>query len=533
MSGGLSWFRQRSRSTEGLNTIAESTPPLESAPPAHLVGPSAQPQETQEQLPASGSPGFLRKHIQAFEAKDKNKPAQKEQKKKEGSVKQEKRAAVRSHEVSPKLGTVTGKARPPESPKSQPRGGFGLFSRLRSRSPSPGPGRGQREEGEKKAEKGREGKGAAEGKEKKVPQSQDQVHVSSTHPLTASKPVESGVPQGRSKSPVAHTQPPKEGKGQDGGEAQRQGEAGEVEQQPVVESVAEIVKRLDPQPAAAETGGKKGERGKKGRKDEKMVQQEDKSKKKEKEKKKKHPPEAAAKESGEKEEQETAIHKLLSLFKPKKSYDVAKATSSPSAASSSPKLKKKKKKGEKEVPQKPASEAPPLSVQDRIQRLRDLGVGVSSIDGPLISLEELEALEAASGIGVEERGEEEEGRDSRRDIRSRSVSPEELLESESGRSRSASPGQSAGEGERSQSKTSYHSLEEKEVREKEVREGDAGEGGEEGRKEISVEDGDEHQLSRVTSVEETVRKLDPFFLSRTSVSQQQCTPGCQVYQYSC
>ena len=517
---------QRSHSSEGLSAIAESTTATESAPPAEPVDQSASRQHNaREQSPAKQSPGSLRKRIQMLEAKEAQEvgtpkeKGRKEKEKKEVGKPHKKEAASNSREVSPKPSTGAGPQKPPDSPK---RGLFRFkFDRSRSKSPSPSPSREEKvKEMEKKGRSWKKGETEAnlkEGKEGTYVH-HEQVHTKPTHPLrSVAKQPEASVSQSPPKPSQAEHSKEEDQKG--GKEAQK----GEDEPQFAVESVADIVKRLDPQQeASAEPGGKK--KKDKAKKPKKEGKKADRVKTKAKEK---HGSKSAAKETREKDEAAKSS-RFLSFFKSKKSYDVAKAgstSSSATASSSSPKLKKKKsKKGEKEELQHLA-EKPQLSVQRRIQRLQELGVGVLATDspnGPDISLEELEALEASSGIRLDEEEVVEE-------VRSRSVSPgfsDEGSESVSSRSRSMSPVYSGAEEERPQSRASHGSSgygarsrgtspiveeEKQSLEEKEEEE----EGGEEGEG-ISGED---RKFQRKTSVVETVRKLEP--LSVTSVSYHQ------------
>ena len=515
---------QRSHSSEGLSAIAESTTATESAPPAEPVDQSASRQhDAREQSPAKQSPGSLRKRIQMLEAKEAQEvgtpkeKGRKEKEKKEVGKPHKKEAASNSREVSPKPSTSAGPQKPPDSPK---RGLFRFkFDRSRSKSPSPSPSR-EVKEMEKKGRSWKKGETEAnlkEGKEGTYVH-HEQVHTKPTHPLrSVAKQPEASVSQSPPKPSQAEHSKEEDQKGD------KEAQKGEDEPQFAVESVADIVKRLDPQQeASAEPGGKK--KKDKAKKPKKEGKKADRVKTKAKEK---HGSKSAAKETREKDEAAKSS-RFLSFFKSKKSYDVAKAgstSSSATASSSSPKLKKKKsKKGEKEELQHLA-EKPQLSVQRRIQRLQELGVGVLATDspnGPDISLEELEALEASSGIRLDEEEVVEE-------VRSRSVSPgfsDEGSESVSSRSRSMSPVCSGAEEERPQSRASHGSSgygarsrstspiveeEKQSLEEKEEEE----EGGEEGEG-ISGED---RKFQRKTSVVETVRKLEP--LSVTSVSYHQ------------
>ena len=409
--------------------------------------------------PAKHSPGSLRKKIQMLEAKETRKvPVRNKLKvdvkevERRGETKQKKSAASHGREVSPTPLSGSEAEKIQKSPRSQKRGLLQLFDRSKSKSPSPTPsGEEQTKETEMKTRKGK-------GNIKESDNSHEHPHVGSTHPLSVTKQAQENA--------SSHPESPKKD--------EERTQKTDDDHQHAPESVADIVKRLDPQKASAVPTEKKKKEKTKTTKREGRIKERDKQ----------HPKDSA-KESQEREG-ETKSSRFLSFFRSKKGYDVSKASSdallsSTAAPSSSPKLKKKRKISEKEQVQS-LSERPPLSVQHRIQRLKELGVGMIETDSPDISLEELRALEISSGITIEEKSMEE--------MRSRSVSPgysDEGLESESSRSRSTSPVYSGADEPRAQSRTSQASAEVS--RGTSPAEGDGREGTIEGEKKIAVEDG--------------------------------------------
>ena len=507
ISGGLRRTPlKRSQSSEGLSAIAESTQATEPAAPAKPVESSSK--QSREASPATQSPRSHRKKFQLLEAKETavgvpvSRKSTKERK--DTEIKQNKKSAspvqkdmetkqVKSSsspiqkDRSTKTKLTTPAASPicevspmpssgetekvQGSPKSRQRGLLRLFDRSRSKSPSPTPSSDEETKETTKAKRTKR-------KVAESPKGHEQahVHVGSTHPLSVTKQSQA--------IPVSHPKPPTKVSEQ---KSKSETLKPEDDLQQTTESVADIVKRLDPPKASAESAekNKKKEKAKKKGKDKEKAKQ------------------VVARESREKEA-DTKSSRFLSFFKAKKSYDVAKAstrTTASSVTSSSPKLKKKTK-SEKEHVQS-LSENPPVSLQQRIQRLKELGVGNLDIDGPdIISLEEVIALEASSGIAVNEKEAAVE------EVRSRSVSPgysEEGVESQSSHSRSTSPVYSGGEESvRSESRTSHAS---------------AGATCRDSRGTSPVEEEDERdrspegeekvQVERKVSVVETVRQLEP------------------------
>ena len=575
VSSGFS-SKKRSRSSEGLSAIAESTPATESAFPAEPVA-SIQKHDSHEASPAKQSPGGLRKRIEMLEAKEKmevpaHKSSKAERKTKASESSQRERTTTSNscgplsggerertpespkskqrgsrklfsggkREKTPespkselrgsqKLLSEGERERKPESPKSKQRGSRKLFSGGKREKTPESPkselrgsqkllSGGEREktpESPKSEQRGSQ-KLLSRGEREKTPESPksrprgllrlfDQsksksksstldikdemkkaespterskgdkqthlpVHEPSTHALKQAQPStsHSGSPKERS---ISETQQAEKG------------------HQHTPESVADIVKRLDTQETSAgNTTGKKKE--KKTKKGEKV-----------KEKEKQHSKERA----GQQRESETKSSRLLSFFRSKKSYDVTKASSaaasSPTAThhSSSPELKKSKKSEREHV----QSLSKQVSVQDRIRRLKELGVG--DTDSPDMSLEQLRALEISSGILVEEEKAVEE-------IRSRSASPgysDEGVESET--SHSISPVYSDVDEPRTQSRTSHTSA------------GLASSAAEEDGHEVlsdveEMDPGDEdvQPEQHSVSVVETVRQLEPLFASPVS-----------------
>ena len=509
VSGGLHRIPvKRSRSSEGLSPIAESTRAAQPALPAKPVESSSK-HDSREASPATQSPRPLRKRIQMLEAKEtavgvaagskstkEKKDTETKQKKKTVSPLQ-KDTQTKQKKITPspsqkdaqskqKLASPVREVSPVPSPgetekvqgspKSRQRGLLRLFDRSRSKSPSPTP---SSDDEPKETPKTKRTK-------RKVAESpkgheQAHAHVGSTHPLSVTKQ-SPAAPASRLESPMKET------------EQKSTSETQKAEEDPhqVSESVADIVKRLDPHKASAEPTEKhkKKEKVKKKGKDKEKAKQE------------------GARESREKET-DTKGSRFLSFFKGKKSYDVAKASSSRSAASSatssSPKLKKRTKSEKEQV--QSLSEKPPVSLQQRIQRLRELGVGNLETDGPdIMSLEEVIALETSSGITLDEEEEEEEGEVE--EVRGRSVSPgysEEGVESQSSHSRSTSPVYSGGEDpRRSESRTSHTSAG---ATCRDSRSMSPVEGGDE--REPSPEGEEKAQMERTVSVVETVRQLEP------------------------
>ena len=545
VSSGFS-SNKRSRSSEGLSAIAESTLATESAFPAEPVE-SIQKHDSREASPAKQSPGGLRKRIEMLEAKEKmevhvpSRKSSKAERKTKGSESSQRERTTTSNSCGPLSGGE--RERTPESPKSKQRGSRKLFSggkrektpespksELRgsqkllsegererkpespkskqrgSRKLFPGGKREKTPESPKSELRGSQ-KLLSEGEREKTPESPKSKHRGSRKlsggkrektpespksELRGSQKLLSGgerektpespksrprgllrlFDQSKSKSksstldikdemkkaespterskgdkqthlpvhePSTHAlkeaQPSTSHSGSPKERSISETQQAEKGHQHTPESVADIVKRLDTQETSAgnTTGKKKEKKTKKGGKV--------------KEKEKQHSKERG----GQQKESETKSSRLLSFFRSKKSYDVAKASSaaasSPTAThhSSSPELKKSKKSEREHV----QSLSKQVSVQDRIRRLKELGVG--DTDSPDMSLEQLRALEISSGILVEEEKAVEE-------IRSRSASPgysDEGVESET--SHSISPVYSDVDEPRSQSRTSHTS----------------------------------------------------------------------------
>ena len=422
VSGGFS-ANKRSRSTEGLSAIAESTPAAV-ASPAKQADPSLE-RGSREASPASQSPTSLRKRIEMLEAKEGGRhgsgrpKSTSRSKQKEVGIKPKKITVSPAPEASAKPGETVNLA---TSPKSRQKGIFRLFERSKSKSPSPTPSSDDEIEN---TEKGKP-------KVKKVAESPVKSHEEThpkptTHPLTVTKQAQ------------AHPESPKK-------EVQQLDKHSvENDQHQAVASVADIVKRLDPQQLSTEqpTGKKK---------------KKEKKKKEIKTKEKQHL-KGSTLESQERES-ESKSGRIRSFFRSKKGYDVAKASSPTGKNSSSPKSKKKKKSKSEREQVHQLAQKPPLSLQERIQRLKELGVGnmETDTDSPdmILSLEELNDLEAHSGLLLNENKEEEDVKE-----RNRSVSPgysEEGLVTDSSRSRSTTPVYSSGaEEQRPQSRSSHFS----------------------------------------------------------------------------
>jgi hypothetical protein len=436
--------------------------------------------------PAEKNAASTQEKIRMFKAREASQCSQKPPLKTE---KQKKTPPMEETPMSSKQSSAKETAtKTPESPKSKQKG----FRRLlRSKSKSPSPTLSSEEESTKQV------------KAKRVPGSpkkQEDTHPRpSGHPLGVAKQAKTGHPES----------PSTEAKQKTKNEVKR----AEEEKQPetAAASVADIVKRLDPhQPTkkhASEEKNKK-EKGKKERKS--------------KEKEKKRGDEESKEKKGE-----GKGGGRLSFFKSKKSYDVSKASSQPSKKSSaSPELKKKKKlNSEKHAVQQVAVH--PLHLQQRIERLKELGVGRVETDGPelVLSLEELRDLELSHGLIPVERG-DGEGEEARG---WRSKSPagqsEDGLESEeSNRSRSSTPVcSSAGEEQRPRSRASNASTGAATYgtssRSVSPVQGDwrvgATSGEEEGSEqepvvgeEMVVEEG-EFTMERTPSVVDTIRQLEP------------------------
>lgn len=484
VSGGLSHFsKKRSRSSEGLSAIAEATEIIRPASPAQ--GPLS----SREVSPTTQSLKPLRRRIEMLEAKEssgvapastqKSKPG-----KKESNAHHKKNTASSPLHEEPQPRSEGEVEKVPASPKSRQKGVFKLFDRSKSKSPSPTPSSEDHKELEKK-DKGRI-KTVTE-----TPKSHDPAPLGPKHPLSITK---------QSKTPSTTAKPESSSKEKKDNVVVKTEE--NQLQEEVTESVADIVKRLNPQQPSPEPSGKKKAKEK--------VKKEEKIKDKEKKQLKNSPQESQGKEN------ESKGSRLRSLFKSKKSYDVAKAGSQTTAVSSSPKLKKKKKiKAEKEEVQKLA-EKPPLSLQERIQRLKDLGVGAETDGAELVlTLEQLRDLEVSSGVILEG---EEERVDAAVDMHSRSVSPEyseKGVESVSSCSRSTSPVHSGVEETRSQSRVSHISTDAATYgssRGVSPMVGDWGAGVPSGEEDALMDD-DKVEVERKLSVVETVRQLEPLSAS--------------------
>ena len=453
---------KRSRSSEGLNAIAESTEAgARSASPAR---------PSREASPARKSPKSLRKRVEVLEAKESARKVAPSDHKKETDTKRTTPSPIRDVSVSPRPGEETS-----ELPKGRQRGILRLFDRSRSKSPSPTPSSEDSEKEVERSQKGKKKKVAAES-----PKIHDQTHFRSTHPLSVAKQAETSTPL----HPEACSR-------KDDKTVTEQ----TVEEHPP-ESVADIVKRLDPQQLNTEASGNTKQKEK--------TKEERKSRGKEKQ----HPSREESKEKGS----ESKSSRLRSFFKSKKSYDVSKASSQTTKTSSSPKLKKKKARSERELVQR-LSENPPLSLQHRIERLKELGVGMDT-DGSemVLSLEELRELEARSGILLGEEKDEEEGVG---DAHSRSVSPEYSVESRSSYSRSVSPVDSGSRDQRSQSRASTGAATWGSSRGVSPIEGDWREGMPSGEEDDVLKEEETVQVEPTASVIETVRQLEPLSAARS------------------
>ena len=507
MSGRLSHFtKKRSRSSEGLSVIAEATENTRSPCPVRPTAGSSR-----EASPATESPKPLRKRIELLEAKERSGAAPvgsqtSSGRKKEVDAHQKKRTASSPIREEPKPSAGGEVERAPVSPKSRQRGIFKLFDRSKSKSPSPTPS---------SEDQTKETVTKEKGKIKIVtesPKGHDPTHGGPAHPLSITK---------QSQTASTTSQPESSGKEKQDKSAVKTEDS--QLQKEATESVADIVKRLNPQLASTESYEKKKtkEKARKEGKTKEKSTKEEKTKEKEKKHLKSSPREA--------QERENKGSRLRSLFRPKKTYDVAKAGSQTTAVSSSPKLKKKKAKSEREEVHK-LSVKPPLSLQERIQRLKELGVGTET-DGPelVLSLEQLRDLEVRNGIIVEG---EEEREEVEVDVRSRSTSPEYSeggLESGSNYSRSTtSPVHSGVEEARSQSRVSHTSTgaatygssrgvspmagDWGSSRGVSPMAGEWGAGVLSGEEDVSTEDG-KVQVERQLSVVETVRQLEPLSAS--------------------
>ena len=422
MSGEFSQLgTKRSRSSENLSAIAELTPVRKVASPSTQTG-SAAGQGSREVSPTPKSPSSIKKMFRAREkaAIGSQKPPKtvkqesKKPEKKESEVKPKKKS------VSPKPSRQEPVERVPESPKSKQKGFQRFFERSRSKSPSPTPS----SDDEAEKTKHTRVKVVVESAKK----SEDAQHRPTEHPLSVAKQAKASAasqPEPRS------TEAPQRNKNETGRTVDT------VQETAGTESVADIVKRLNPQQPAIEQPAEKSKKKDKAKKEDK------KEKMKEKEKQQ---PKGSRTESKKEKEGASKGRSFLSILKPKKSYDVNKA-SSRSKKSSSPKLKKKKKlESEKDKVQQ-LSEKPPLSLQQRIKRLEELGVGKADTDGLelVVSLEELRDLELSRGLDDPEGT--CEGEETRVYVRSTSPAgqSEDGLESEeSNRSRSSTPVYSSG-----------------------------------------------------------------------------------------
>ena len=518
---------KRSRSSEGLSSIAESTPPAKAAAPVKQTESLLEKGGSREALPArQSSPTSLRKRIEMLEAKEggkrqlksssKTKQKETDTKRKRETVSPVAEAIVpgkkRTVSPGPEVSVSPKPGKMPGSPKSRQKGIFRFFSeRSKSKSPSPTPSSDDDDDDEtESAERGRPR--AAESPTKSYGE---------TKLLTAAHPLSVAKQAGGSHKDL----PAKEVKSLNKTERQSAGD----DESEATASVADIVKRLDPQqPSTEQTTVAKKKKGK-SKKDTRMKQKE------------KQLLKGSTEEGREKKEGEGKSGRIRLFFRSKKSYDVAKASSGTNNKSSSPKPKKKKKsKSEREHVHQLAKK-PPLSLQDRIQRLKELGVETDSPD-MVLTLDELNELEAQSGLLLREEGagdataavlvvgeekEEEEGEEEEEvDYRGRSVSPgyseEGLVSSDSVRSRSTSPvvysSASGGTEEaRSGSRGSHHSSvaatcggSERGVSPMVWRDASSPSGGEEeATREEDAVVADEDRVERRPSVIETVRQLEP------------------------
>ena len=428
VSGGLGRFGgKRSRSSEDLSAISEMTQPRKTESPsrrAKKVSEHGSQEASVEENPAS-----LQEKINMFKAREgapasSHKPPRNEKKKK-------KEKDVQPMETSspPKPSmTKEGAAKNPESPKSKQKG----FRRLlRSKSKSPSPNLSSEDESKEK-------ENTKQVKVKKVRDSpkkaEDVQPRPAGHPLSVNKQAKTSHPE----SPSTEAKQKNKNKGK------------RADDEPLSEtataSVANIVKRLNPQQPSTEQPTEKS------KKKEKAAKKEGKAKEKEKQQAK------GGKVERKEKEGEGKSGGRFSFFKSKKSYDVSKASSQPTKKSSaSPKLKKKKKgNNEKQAVQQVSTQS--MSLQQRMERLRELGVGRTDTDSSelVLSLEELRDLELSRGLILEEE-DTQQVKDARE---TRSKSPagqsEDGLESEqSNRSRSSTPVCSSGaEEQRPQSRTS-------------------------------------------------------------------------------
>ncbi|CAI8055970.1 [F-actin]-monooxygenase mical1 [Geodia barretti] len=420
VSEGLGPFcGKRSRSSEDLIAISEMTLAKNTASSSTK---SEKEHASQVASPAEKNAASTQEKIKMFKAREASQCSQKPPLKTE---KQKKTPPMEETPVSSKQSSAKETAtNTPESPKSKQKG----FRRLlRSKSKSPSPTLSSEDEAKEESTKQVKAKRVAGS-----PKKQEDAHPRpSGHPLGVAKQAKTGHPES----------PSTEAKQKTKNEAKR----AEEENQPetAAASVADIVKRLDPHRPTTKQPSEEKKKKEKGKKERKP---------KEKEKKKSN------EESKEKKDDGKSGGRL-SFFKSKKSYDVSKATSQPSKKSSaSPELKKKKKlNSEKQAVQQVAVHS--LHLQQRIERLKELGVGRAETDGPglVLSLEELRDLELSHGLIPVERGDGEGGEEARG---GRSKSPagqsEDGLESEeSNRSRSSTPVcSSAGEEKRPRSRAS-------------------------------------------------------------------------------
>ena len=505
VSGGFS-ANKRSRSSEGLSAIAESTPAAVASPAKHAD--SSLERESHGASPASQRPTSLRKRIEILEAKEgrrhgsgrpkstsrseqkeasikpNNKsvsPAPASPEKPEETVKlassspkskqKGKNKTVSQVPASPEKQEETVKLAAASSPKSKRI--FRLFERSKSKSPSPTPSSDDEIENTEKRKP----------KVTKITESKTKSHEetqpkTTKHPLTVAKQA-----QTHSVSPKKQDQKLDE-------------RSVENDQNQAVASVADIVKRLDPQqPSTEQPTGKK----KKKEKTKKEIKTNEKQYLK------------GSTSQSQEGDSESKSGRFRSFFRSKKSYDVAKASSPTGKTSLSPKAKKKRKSKSEREQVHQLAQKPPLSLQERIQRLKELGVGnmETDTDSPdmILSLEELNDLEARSGLLLNEKEQVKE--------RSRSVSPgysEEGLVTDSSRSRSTTPVySSSAEEQRPQSRSSHLSSAAtcgsvRGVSPMEWKDGSHS--GEEVQEEDSLA-GQEYRGERKTSVVETVQQLEP------------------------
>ena len=481
MSEGLGPFcGKRSRSSEDLIAISEMTQAKNTASSSTK---SEKEHASQVASPAEKNAASTQEKIRMFKAREASQCSQKPPLKTE---KQKKTPPMEETRMSSKQSSAKETAtKPPESPKSKQKG----FRRLlRSKSKSPSPTLSSEDEAKEESTK--------QVKAKRVPGSpkkQEDAHPRpSGHPLSVAKQAKTGHPESPSTEAKQKTK-------------------NEKQPETAAASVADIVKRLDPHQPTTKHASEEKNKKEKGKKERKS-----------KEKEKKRGDEESKEKKGE-----GKGGGRLSFFKSKKSYDVSKASSQPSKKSSaSPELKKKKKlNSEKHAVQQVAVH--PLHLQQRIERLKELGVGRVETDGPelVLSLEELRDLELSHGLIPVERG-DGEGEEARG---WRSKSPagqsEDGLESEeSNRSRSSTPVcSSAGEEQRPRSRASNASTGAATYgtssRSVSPVQGDwrvgATSGEEEGSEqepvvgeEMVVEEG-EFTMERTPSVVDTIRQLEP------------------------